>query len=508
MKKRKLLAMLMVAVMALTAGIGSSMNIHAEENNIKEDYATTNGDSAITFETFEQEAIEIPTVEMPEITYNAEENEKCDRTFFVDGVQTMDLNDDEEDNTHPNNAVEILNGERKTNSLNTDEFRWYYFTIETLSKLTIYLEMDDTIDADLYLLQLNTDSGELSIIGNSLNEGTGVDEAIAGKIDAGTYFIAVSGYEGSGDFSLGFYTSTRDVAYEFNDTFSTATEVSGVYDISGLKGVIDSPYDIDCYKLTLSEASAVRFELKYTSDKYVVFYYNAGGRIYEIKDNLYALSEGTHYFVVMSTDGSYSSTRDYTLYISTIAPISTDPTATRYAVCDRANIVFQFSEARTNYYVNGNEIDFSYAYNKKTSSVNYDISLERTSNFNVCIYETEETSFPLEAQMTIPEAIYILNSSFTGIKNKYVLVLSVFDRSTPCYRIHVRGTGSSSDKTCWKNLNMANLYIDPNTGKVVDIEWYNYFYENLDYRISFTRPYTTKYYYPYGDGNEPENGDD
>lgn len=41
--------------------------------------------------------------------------------------------------------------------------------------------MDDTIDADLYLLSLNADSGELSIIGNSLNEGTGVDEAIAGK---------------------------------------------------------------------------------------------------------------------------------------------------------------------------------------------------------------------------------------------------------------------------------------------------------------------------------------
>lgn len=60
--------------------------------------------------------------------------------------------------------------------------------------------MDDTIDADLYLLSSDADSGELSIIGNSLNEGTGVDEAIAGKIEAGTYFIAVSGYEGSGNF--------------------------------------------------------------------------------------------------------------------------------------------------------------------------------------------------------------------------------------------------------------------------------------------------------------------
>lgn len=107
---------------------------------------------------------------------------------------------DEENNTDPNNAAEIMNGEKKTNSLITDEFRWYHFTIQQLNKLTIYLKMDDTIDADLYLLSSDADSGELSIIGNSLNEGTGVDEAIAGKIEAGTYFIAVSGYEGSGNF--------------------------------------------------------------------------------------------------------------------------------------------------------------------------------------------------------------------------------------------------------------------------------------------------------------------
>ena len=60
--------------------------------------------------------------------------------------------------------------------------------------------MDDTIDADLYLLSLNADSGELSIIGNSLNEGTGVDEAIAGKIEAGTYFIAEEGMKAAAIF--------------------------------------------------------------------------------------------------------------------------------------------------------------------------------------------------------------------------------------------------------------------------------------------------------------------
>ena len=96
---------------------------------------------------------------------------------------------------------------------------------------------------------------------------------------------------------------------------------------------------------------------------------------------------------------------------------------------------------------------------------------------------------PLEYQQVIPDAVHVLNSSFSGIKDKYVLTLSVFDWSTPCYWIHVRGTGSSSDMTCWRNLNMANLYIDPDTGKVIDIEWYNYFYENLNYKLTFATVY-------------------
>lgn len=143
MVKRKLLAMLMAAAVFFTVGISSSMNVQATENDESVAPVTT-------FENFEKEEIEIPTVEVPEITYNAEGNKKCEQTFFFEGIQTLDTND-EEDNTDPNNAVEILNGEKKTNSLITDEFRWYHFTIQQLSKLTIYLEMDDTIDADLYL---------------------------------------------------------------------------------------------------------------------------------------------------------------------------------------------------------------------------------------------------------------------------------------------------------------------------------------------------------------------
>lgn len=499
MIKRKFVAVLMAAAVLLTSGVGNNKNVvQAAENE-------NTSNSAAVLENFEPEEIEVPEIEVPEIVYNVVEHEKLDETFSVDGIQTLDMND-EEDNTDPNNAVEILNGETKTNSLVTDEFRWYYFTLETLSNITLFLDMDDTIDADLYVFQLNTDSGELSMAASSTQEGTGKYEAIGGKAGAGVYFIAVSGFEGSGNFELALYTSTDDVQYENNNTLETATEVSGTYNVNGLKAVLDSPYDIDYYKLTLSKASAVRFEIN-TSKNYIIKYCG-GNKIDVIKNNLYTLDEGTHYFMVRSVDGSYSSTHGYSLYITTIAPVSTDRSADCFAVCDRANVVFQFRRDRSKYYVNGNEIDFSYSYKRSTSSVDYDISMKQTSNFEVCLVETDGTSQPLENQQTIPDIIRISSSSLTGIKDKYVLMLSVHDWTTPCYSIHVRGRGNSSDMTLWKDLNLANVYIDPDTGKVIDIAWYNYFYDYLNYKFSFSRPYPTKYYYPYWNGEDPEGGDD
>ena len=304
MVKRRFVAVLMAAAVLLATGVSNNANVvqAAESEN-------TSSSTAV-LENFEPEEIEDPVIEVPEIVYNVEGHEKLNETFSIEGIQTLDMND-EQDNTDPNYAIEILNGEKKTNSLLKDENRWYYFTLDTLSNLTLFLDMDDTIDADLYVFQLNTNSGELSMAGSSTQEGAGEYEAIGGKAGAGVYFIAVSGFEGSGNFELALYTSTDDVQYENNDTPETATEVSGTYNVNGLKGVIDSPYDVDFYKLTLSEASAVRFEIK-TSQNYAIIHCD-GKEIQRIKKDLYALEAGTHYFLVGSLDGSYSSSYGYGL---------------------------------------------------------------------------------------------------------------------------------------------------------------------------------------------------
>ena len=311
MKLGKRLVAFAITIILLVTSI-SRIDVCAAENSL-------DINSEIVFEGYGQDEIEIPNIQVPDIIYNAEGNEKCNNTFQIDRTQTLSISEDDE-NTDPDNAVEILNGIPKVNNLATDVIRWYFFEIEELSKVTMFLEMDETIDADLYLFSLDVNSGELTNIAVSLNEGTGIIEAIGRKLETGFYFIAVSGFEGEGNFSLGLYTSTKDIENEFNDSTTTATEVSGVFDINGLHGVIDSPYDYDFYKITLSEASAVRFELKYTSDKYAI-YYHSGNAMYAITDDLYALDAGTHYFVVLRTDGGFSSTDTYCLYITNIAPI-------------------------------------------------------------------------------------------------------------------------------------------------------------------------------------------
>lgn len=80
MVKRKFLAMLMVAAVLITTSIGSSMNVQATENDV-------NADPVTTFENSEQEEIEIPTVEVPEITYNAEGNKNVNKHFSLKGFR-------------------------------------------------------------------------------------------------------------------------------------------------------------------------------------------------------------------------------------------------------------------------------------------------------------------------------------------------------------------------------------------------------------------------------------
>ena len=126
----------------------------------------------------------------------------------------------------------------------------------------------------------------------------------------------------------------------------------------------------------------------------------------------------------------------------------------------------------------------------------------------MCLLQEEGTSISPELQQTIPDVAHYHSSTFTGISNKDVLTLSVHDWSNKCYTIHNICSGAYAENYLWADLNMCNVFIDPDTGKIIDIEWYNYFYEVGNHSITYYRPYTMKYYYPYWNGEEPKGGDD
>lgn len=166
-------------------------------------------------------------------------------------------------NTDPNNAYvlsdnTVWNGTIEKNN----ELRWYAFNATTKSKLTIFLQMVDSLDSDLYLFSYNTDTSSLSLIGGSATEGAGIEEKLNTVVDKGTYFVAVSGYDSTGNYAFAFYQSSADVENEVNDSSANATTL----EYGTTTGVIDNPRDLDYYKITVSKPTIIKYSIESSED--------------------------------------------------------------------------------------------------------------------------------------------------------------------------------------------------------------------------------------------------
>ena len=75
----------------------------------------------------------------------------------------------------------------------------------------------------------------------------------------------------------------------------------------------------------------------------------------------------------------------------------------------------------------------------------------------------------------------------TGID---VLELSIYTHdATDFYKIHCRATGAYVANNYNRDLFFATVLINPNTGKLVDIEYFNYYYDYIggSNSMTFTR---------------------
>lgn len=464
------------------------MGVFAEEKTQSKDVSDGNlkSDSYISALDFE----EIMPVNISEsVLPNRIEKEYKGKSIEV--TEELSLNNNNNtyaisENTDPNNAYLVENDNIMQGFIETEsEMRWYGFILNEKSKASILLQMVGTLDADIYMFKLN--GNQLELLGGSAIEGSG-EEYYTEVLDAGVYYFAISGYSGTGKFGFAYYQSSKDVDYELNDLAELAVEVPLNTEIIG---VIDQPSDFDYYKITLTKPAVMTYSIS-SSKNYTLDYYK-GGTIFEIEDNLFKFNAGTYYFVVYSKDGTYDSENEYNINFNKIGELADDNSAQLLSISEGAKIVFQSNNDGSKCYVNGNVVDINYKYYEHFSDQGgfqtYDIQI---------MYRNDVRAFIGDEYS--PDTAYFRygTKSNMDIKEKNLLELYLWsDKDTPFYFIHCLCSGGYAANNLWEDMSSIHVFIDPDTGKLVDIETFNYFYEFAQgsNKMSYTRPYTMKQYY-------------
>ncbi len=413
------------------------------------------------------------------------------------------------ENTDPNNAYLAESGNTIQGTLTqTGEMRWYGFIIEETSKIALMVQTVASVDADLYVFQLNQQTYELNLIGGSLTAGAGAEEYCPGVLGAGIYYFAIKSYEGSGDYAFAYYaTIPQDMNYEPNDLVLNATEV-GVS--TTIRGVIDSPFDKDFYKFTLDSPAIMRIPSKVGEYTVELSQGDSDAKVYDISqlDDLYRLDAGTHYYCVYSEDRTYDINQMYNINFDLISYVSADPRSTLFMVNEPTKIVFQCDPGGEHMYVNGHDIDIFYQYadflENPAGNQQYEIYMYNYDNVRAIIYDVEAA----DLELPMPTTVHYLNGTDgKGVENMHVLALSLVCPDN-FYTIHCKCTGAYVGNSLNLDLCYATVYINPNTGKLVDIGSYNYFYDFIkgSHKLHFVTPYShlCKYLYPYFNGHEPK----
>ena len=483
MKKRILSGMLALLMVFSLSTTKMEVNAQTTEDG--------NGGSIqfveISNEEMEAVAIDNMSANVVERAYNG------DTYSFANSVSVCSETEDEMTNTDPNYAYLVTNDVIEQRTIDaTGQMRWYSFTLTEASKVTILMQMVETLDADIYMFMLNKETYELELCGGSANEGLGVTEYYNTVMNAGTYYFAVNGYEGTGLYAFAYYQSSADATKEVNDSAATATTVA--LD-SSVTGVIDNPNDVEYYSFTVSQPTIIKYSISST-DGYSLLYAGKSGSssaIYIVNSNTgsYQIMPGTYYFAVISESGTYSATSTYTANFVEVGSMSGDSAVNLIGISEEAGIVYETNNSGTVNYVNGNPVDISYSYVQQLSnsagSQSYNISIDANAG-----------AYALLADVYEPAAVYYHNSTRPAmqVSSRPALMLTFYSDSD-FYRIHCVCSGAYAMNNLWQDLNFVTVLIDPDTGKLIDIVEYNYYYDFAPVgsnSITFTRPYLMTFY--------------
>ncbi len=384
------------------------------------------------------------------VDFELENPNICERSietqYSVDMAQA--LSDNESVNDNPNSAYLINLGEQLNGTVSAElEQRWYAFSVDKKTKFTAAMAMDAAVDFDLYLFKLNESESTLELVGGSAVVGNGESELAMCMLDAGTYFMGIEAESGFGSYSVFTYSGVNDDK-EMNDSTDTASSYK--YNTE-MRGTIDSPYDTDFYKFTIGTNDILEFTFNSPSGyDYQALLFD-GSSFYNIDSGNYRLKEGTYYIVVRSNTITCSDNEYYKIKIHKFKMADDSDAVFMWYVPDKS-LVFQFDGDRTNFYVNGNPIDFTFS-KQINSGGNIYMNLYKTSDQNVVLFERES----VQVMGELPTFIDIR----APFSSSGALVITVFNTRWIV-------NSYSSEYSGFKS-NVATLIIDSGTGKVLDV---------------------------------------
>ena len=252
----------------------------------------------------------------------------------------------------------------------------------------------------------------------------------------------------------------RRSAPEINDAFA---RTQGFADAASLRQAIMAA------ALQRKEAQArdafadalVRQVLDGMEDKVLVY---DGKNYYTINNGTYRLNTGTYYFIVMASSMNYSDDKYYGIKFQKYKLADDENAKYMWYTPDKAAI-FQFDGSRTNFYVNGNPIDFTYERTVKSNGNIY-FNLYKTKDQNVVLFQSEA----MQVMQEVPTFINV-SAPFSGWNSyKNALVVGLFNTN---WRVN-----SFSSNYDGLTSNCATVIIDSDTGKVVDVMTPNPLYDN------------------------------
>ena len=464
--KKKLLAGLMALTMLFSNGLCVAMAAASREE-VAPEYGVV--ESSEKEHILETEA---------EIASNANVMERAyDGQLYAldDGIDAYSEETEDVPNTDPNNAHVVVNNTVTPGTISAaGEMRWYAFVMNERGKATIYLQLPEALDADLYVFALNDETSQLEMIGGSAVEGKGATELYKEVLDAGIYFFAVGGYEGTGDYQIAFLQSSADAAYEVNDSFATAATVGLNQDIVG---VIDSPWDMDFYQFTITEATIIQYSIS-SSDGYRLLFggdSNGSTQIGRIDEDakIYKFLPGTYYFAVISSGGAYSTDNTYMVNFKRISKAASGWSAHTWWN-EEAGILYEANADYTDNYVNGHWINISYSYKEDYSNSyglqTYDITIDTSLPYQAACIDPRNT--PIGAHY------WSSTHPIKNVSSRPALMLTFVSSSNNFYRINCNGTGEYKQNKFNDSTNYVTVMIDPQSGDLIDIVEFNYFYHH------------------------------